>query len=129
MVFLRPILLLAAASTAAALSDVGPSSSSASAPACTATSSSGSGAFFDLRPDTAVRSSRPGDKPHKGNVVKDYHARGYDYGNNFTMNICGSVVDPVADVVGIDRNLWANVSAYYISRGKIYSIGFVRLGP
>ncbi|KAJ6446774.1 mannose-6-phosphate receptor, binding protein [Purpureocillium lavendulum] len=93
------------------------------APACTATSSSGSGAFFDLRPDTAVHPDKG--KSHKNVVTKDYHSKGYDYGKNFTLNICGPVVDPVMDVVGLPKNQWANVSAYYMSHGNIYSIGSV----
>ncbi|RCI15351.1 hypothetical protein L249_6541 [Ophiocordyceps polyrhachis-furcata BCC 54312] len=83
------------------------------APACTATSSTGSGAFFDLRPDLAGST----------NKAKDYHAKGYDYGSNFTLNICGSLVEPVSDVVGIDKKLWANVSAYYMAHDSVYSIG------
>jgi len=93
------------------------------APACTATSSSGSGAFFDLRPDMAVHPDKS--KSHKGSVTKDYHAKGYDYGKNFTLNICGPVVDPVTDVIGLKKEQWANVSAYYMSYGNIYSIGSV----
>ncbi|GJN69232.1 hypothetical protein PCL_02310 [Purpureocillium lilacinum] len=91
------------------------------APACTATSSSGSGAFFDLRPDMAVHPDKS--KSHKSSVTKDYHAKGYDYGKNFTLNICGPVVDPVTDVIGLKKEQWANVSAYYMSYGNIYSIG------
>lgn len=116
-------LLLASASAAHIYDDEVPSST-APAPACTASSSSGSGAFFDLRPDTAVASEDG--KSHRGVMAKDYRARGWDYGKNFTMNICGAVVDPILDVVGVNQDLWANVSAYYESHGKIYSIGFVR---
>lgn len=90
-------------------------------PACTATSHT-SGAFFDLRPDIAA-------KPEEGKSAKgsttDYHARGYDYGRNFTLNICSPVVDPVQDVVGVGQDQWKNVSAYYTYKGEIYSIGFV----
>ncbi|KEY66564.1 hypothetical protein S7711_09410 [Stachybotrys chartarum IBT 7711] len=113
-------LLLASASAAHIYDDEVPSST-APAPACTASSSSGSGAFFDLRPDTAVASEDG--KSHRGVMAKDYRARGWDYGKNFTMNICGAVVDPILDVVGVNQDLWANVSAYYESHGKIYSIG------
>ncbi|OAQ61203.1 mannose-6-phosphate receptor, binding protein [Pochonia chlamydosporia 170] len=95
-------------------------SSTTHVPACTATASSGTGGFFDLRPDTA----HPADKgKHKTGITKDYHSRGYDYGKNFTMNICGAVVDPVTDVMGVSKSQWANVSAYYMSHGSIYSIG------
>ncbi|KJZ74946.1 hypothetical protein HIM_05677 [Hirsutella minnesotensis 3608] len=119
MRFLSGAAVVAAAALAGA-ADNAPSSTTA-APACTATSSTGSGAFFDLRPDMAARPEKG--QSHKAAVTKDYRAKGYDYGKNFTLNVCGAVVDPVTDVVGIDRNLWANVSAYYMSHGSIYSIG------
>lgn len=90
-------------------------------PECTATSSTGSGAFFDLRPDIAT--SADSEKAKKKGLHKDYHAKGYDYGKNFTINICNSVVDPVTNVQGIKEAQWANVSAYYMSHGNIYSIG------
>lgn len=92
-------------------------------PACTATSSTGSGAFFDLRPDAAVVPEKG--KSSRYGVTKDYHAKGHDYGKNFTLNICGSVVEEVLDVVGVDEARWANVSAYYMEDGKVYSIGLV----
>lgn len=92
-------------------------------PACTATSASGSGAFFDLRPDTAVGSDASG--ASSGSPTKDYHARGWDYGKNFTLNICGSVVEPVTEVVGVSASAWANVSAFYTDHDQIYSIGYV----
>lgn len=98
--------------------------STAPAPACTASSATGSGAFYDLRPDIAI--AVEDGKSHRGVVTKDYHSRGYDYGKNFTINICGSVIEPVGDVVGVAESLWANTSAYYTSEGKTYSIGFVR---
>lgn len=93
-------------------------------PACTATSSTGSGAYFDLRPDIAWPEDTEG-KAHKSNLHKSYHARGYDYGKNFTLNICNSVVEPVYDVVGVSESKWANVSAYYTSDDNTYSIGYV----
>ncbi|PNP54058.1 hypothetical protein THARTR1_05265 [Trichoderma harzianum] len=80
-------------------------------PACTATSST-TGGFFDLRPDTAVLPPDNG-KTHKSGIYKDYHARGWDYGKNFTLNICGAV--------------WANVSAYYTTHNSVYSIGSLSL--
>lgn len=92
------------------------------APECTATSSTSNGVFFDLRPDRA-RKSDNAKTPAKAGVNKDYHARGYDYGKNFTLNICGAVVDPVDDVVGVGKTSWANVSAYYEYKNKVYSIG------
>jgi cation-dependent mannose-6-phosphate receptor len=99
-------------------------SSTVPVPACTATSSTGTGAFFDLRPDMAVE-VEDGKTAHRGQVVKDYFARGHDYGSNFTLNVCGSVVKPVLDVVGINNTMAANVSAYYTNaHGKTFSLGY-----
>ncbi|KAG6060830.1 hypothetical protein E4U32_003228 [Claviceps aff. humidiphila group G2b] len=97
------------------------SSSTTHVPACTATASSGTGGFFDLRP--AVVHPQQQGKQHKTVVAKDYRSRGYDYGKNFTLNICASVVDPVTDVMGVSKSSWGNVSAYYMAHGNIYSIG------
>ncbi len=87
---------------------------------CVATSTSG--AFYDLRPDTAI--IVPADaKAPKGIPTVDYIARGWDYGSNFTLNICDAVVKPVEDVVGVEKGMWKNVSAYYESKGNVYSLG------
>lgn len=110
-------------SVAAAVSAAENPSSTTHVPACTATSATGSGAFYDLRPDTAVVPEHG--KTHRYEPTKDYHARGWDYGRNFTLNICGSVIDGVKDVVGVSSDQWANVSAYYTSHGGVYSIGLV----
>ena len=90
--------------------------------ACTAKSTNG--AFFNLQPDIAVKPEE-GAKPHKSIPSEDYHARGYDYGYNFTLNICAPVVAPPKEVVGLDDDLLRNVSAYYESKGKVYSLGSV----
>lgn len=58
---------------------------------------------------------------------KSWHARGYDYNSNFTMNFCGPVVEEIKDVVGVDEKLWQNVSAYYTVNGKVFSIGYVAM--
>ncbi|KAK7408397.1 Cation-independent mannose-6-phosphate receptor CI-MPR [Neonectria punicea] len=97
-----------------------PPSTTTHVPACTATSSTGSGAFFDLRPDMAAIQV---EGTYKYGPFKDYTSKGYDYGKNFTMNICGAVVDPVSDVIGVTPPLWQNVSAYYTTKGQVYSIG------
>lgn len=76
-----------------------------------------------MRP--AVAHAQREGKQQKTGVVKDYRSRGYDYGRNFTLNICEAVVDPVTDVVGVPKSSWRNVSAYYMAHGDIYSIGFV----
>lgn len=109
---------------AAAASSKLPSTTTTQPPACTATSHTGTGGFFDLRADRAVA---PGENS-KWSVTKDYFSKGYDYGKNFTLNICGSVVDSVTNVVGVDAPSWQNVSAYYISHGEVFSIGLVLLG-
>jgi cation-dependent mannose-6-phosphate receptor len=106
-----PLLLgpaLAAASSETPTSDP--------VPDCTASASAG---FFDLRPDIAT--AQGGGKD--GGPTDDYRANGIDYGYNFTMNICGAVVQPVEDVVGVDDGLWGDVSAHYTSGGDVYSIG------
>jgi len=87
---------------------------------CVATATSG--AFFDLRPDTAVAVVE-GEKHVKGVPTEDYVARGWDYGSNFTLNVCNAVVKKVTDVVGVEKSLWRNVSAYYETKGKVYSLG------
>lgn len=114
------------AAAASAIQD--PASTVIHVPECTATSSSGSGAFFDLRPDRAYPADADSDT-HRYAPTKDYFAKGYDYGKNFTLNICGAVVDSVSDVVDVQDSLWANVSAYYTYQNKIYSIGLVRCIP
>ncbi|KAK3942339.1 mannose-6-phosphate receptor binding domain-containing protein [Diplogelasinospora grovesii] len=119
------LALLAAAGTTVRAAEAGDKTSTtatAAATPCVATSTSG--AFYDLRPDVALPVPSDGSKKlHKGIPTEDYVARGWDYGSNFTLNICNSVVKPVDDVVGIDRKLWANVSAYYDHKGKVYSLG------
>jgi cation-dependent mannose-6-phosphate receptor len=106
-------------------------------PVCTAISSTGSGAFFDLRPDIAVapldsksspnfrgQQQQPPPPPSGSQPTTDYRARGWDYGMNFTLNICGAVTEPIRDVVGVDEKLWQNVSAYYTTPdGDKISIG------
>ncbi|OPB39057.1 hypothetical protein A0O28_0047620 [Trichoderma guizhouense] len=117
------LLLATAAGAVNAAADT--PSATAPPPACTATSST-TGGFFDLRPDTAVLPPDNG-KTYKSGIYKDYHARGWDYGKNFTLNICGAVVDPVGDVVGLKESQWANVSAYYTTHNSVYSIGSLSL--
>ncbi|KAG7139450.1 putative mannose 6-phosphate receptor-like protein like [Verticillium longisporum] len=81
-----------------------------------------SGAFFDLRPDIAAIPEE-GKTAKSGSATSDYHARGYDYGRNFTLNICAPVADPIEDVVGLGKDEWKNVSAYYTYKDEVYSIG------
>ncbi|KAG4440206.1 hypothetical protein IFR05_004285 [Cadophora sp. M221] len=90
---------------------------------CTVSSTTGN--FYDLR-SLSIALPTDDKKPVKGEKVDDWHARGYDYHKseaNFTLNICAPVVGKVEDVVGVDRSLWKNVSAYYELDSKKYSIG------
>ncbi|KAK5230809.1 Cation-independent mannose-6-phosphate receptor CI-MPR [Exophiala xenobiotica] len=86
---------------------------------CTIHSTS-TGSFFDLRP---LQLALDGTK-YQTATNESFHARGFDYPANFTMNFCGPVVEPLDDVEGIPSSRVANVSAYYKNqRGDIYSIG------
>ncbi|KAK1775193.1 mannose-6-phosphate receptor binding domain-containing protein [Copromyces sp. CBS 386.78] len=87
---------------------------------CVATSTNG--AFYDLRPDTAVIPEKDV-KLARGTHTKDYLARGYDYGYNITLNICAPVVKGVEDVVGLTSERWGKVGAWYEKGGKVYSLG------
>lgn len=88
--------------------------------ACTIHSSL-SGSFYDVRPLTLKESG------HKTAAAtnESYHARGYDYGANFTINICGPVVEELDDVYGVSSRAWANVSAFYKDPrdDTVYSLG------
>ncbi|KAI0428045.1 mannose-6-phosphate receptor binding domain-containing protein [Xylaria sp. FL1042] len=118
--------LLALTSTAAAASDA---QATTTTTACTASSTSG--AFFDLRPDAAIKPKPDGSRPShsRGAPLTDYKARGFDYGSNFTLNICNAVVEPIEDVDGIEEGKWQNISAYYVSQGNYYSLGFQSASP
>lgn len=63
-------------------------------------------------------------KAHKDDRIESWHARGYDYDTNFTMNFCAPVIEKMEDVVGIEEELWKNVSAFYTVGKKTYSIGY-----
>lgn len=83
-----------------------------------------SGHFFDLNP-ISVRLPDSKDKKKADESLESWHAKGYDYGTNFTLNFCAPVVEELDDVEGLDRNLWRNVSAYYRDGRRTYSIGWV----
>ncbi|KAI5294459.1 Cation-independent mannose-6-phosphate receptor [Ascosphaera acerosa] len=100
------------------------------------------GAYFDLNkiaihappPKDGSSESGNGDskpKPVIGGEVRSesWRARGYDYGANFTMNICAPVVEELGDVVGVQEGLRKNVSAFYTKDDKVYSIGQVNNEP
>lgn len=87
--------------------------------------SSASGNFYDLNPIAVMHH----DADHKAGKDEDvpvsYKARGHDYAANFTLNFCAPVVEALDGVVGVEVAYWKNVSAYYESGGKVYSIGSV----
>lgn len=86
---------------------------------CTIHSSS-TGSFFDLRP---LQLTLDGTK-YQTASNESYHARGYDYPSNFSINFCGSVVESLDEVEGLSTSKVANVSAFYKDhRGDVFSIG------
>jgi len=118
---LLALVALAAPSVSARRAD--PDKTTTTLP-CTATSSSG--AFYDLRADMAIQTKEDGSKPkhNLGGPTVDYHPRGWDYGANFTLNICAPVVEPFDNVKDIEEGQWQNISAYYQLKGEVYSLGF-----
>jgi cation-dependent mannose-6-phosphate receptor len=87
---------------------------------CTIASATGS--FFDLRA-LSILPLEEGKKPGKNDKVDSWHAKGYDYNANFTLNVCAPVMEPLEDVVGVDKTLWSNISAFYEHGDKTYSLG------
>lgn len=91
-----------------------------------------SGSYFDLTrleifpPDDPKKSISSAPSQH----TESWHARGYDYGANFTLNFCGPVIEDLEDVEGVDKKYWRNVSAYYTTeKGKTFSIGQANSEP
>jgi cation-dependent mannose-6-phosphate receptor len=77
--------------------------------------------FFDLNP---IHRKPPEEgKKKKEGEEGSWHARGYDYGANFTINFCGPVVEDLDKVVDLDKERWQNVSAFYEMGNKQYAIG------
>ena len=70
-----------------------------------------------------MRPLKDGKKAHKSDRIESWHAKGYDYGANFTLNFCEPVIEDLEDVIGINKEQAKNVSAYYTMGGKTYSIG------
>lgn len=87
---------------------------------CTVSSSAGS--FYDLR-SLNISLPQEGKKAAKNSRNESWHARGWDYGTNFTLNVCAPVVEEVDSFVGIERDQYQNVSAYYESKGRMFSLG------
>lgn len=82
------------------------------------------GKSYDLNTIT-VQPLKDHKKAHKDDRGESWHARGYDYETNFTMNFCAPVIENLEDVVGVKEDLWKNVSAFYTHDKKTYSIGYV----
>lgn len=115
VLLLTSILGLSTASDDSHLSDEAP---------CVAHSPT-SGLYYDLNAiSLAPPKLKDGKKVYQDDRDESWHAKGYDYPANFTINICAPVIEDVQDVVGVDASRWQNVSAYYEQEGKIYSIGY-----
>ena len=67
------------------------------------------GGFYDVRPLLL----KEGGTKSQAATNESYHSRGYDYGANFTINICGPVVEDLKDVEGISKSHYGNISAFY----------------
>ena len=65
------------------------------------------GSFYDLRPLQIL--------PSIGKDARNdsWHAKGYDYGANFTLNFCGPVIEKLQDVNDVSEYSWRNVSAFW----------------
>ncbi|KAJ9641619.1 Cation-independent mannose-6-phosphate receptor CI-MPR [Knufia peltigerae] len=110
------LLLLSSIPAALASTEVKPKPSPKP---CTIHSTS-TGSFFDLRP---LQLTLDGTK-YQTATNESFHARGYDYPANFTLNFCGPVVEPLDYVEGISESRVVNVSAFYkTQKGHVYSIG------
>jgi cation-dependent mannose-6-phosphate receptor len=84
------------------------------------------GSYFDLNTiSLSPPTMKDGKKVHKDDREESWHAKGYDYGANFTINFCAPVIEEVKEVVGVENSAWQNVSAFYKMDGKVYSIGCV----
>ncbi|KPI35202.1 putative mannose 6-phosphate receptor-like protein [Cyphellophora attinorum] len=80
------------------------------------------GSFIDMRPLALSRDGAGSSSQSSTN--ESYHAKGYDYPYNFTLNFCDSVVEKLEDVNGVKERNWRNVSAFYKdSHDNIISIG------
>ena len=84
------------------------------------------GAFFDLSPLHIVRPHDPDASTARYVRERSWNATGWDIGYNFTLNFCGSVVedlDALGGVEGVDRAAWGDVAAYYVQDANVYSLG------
>jgi cation-dependent mannose-6-phosphate receptor len=110
------------AALALAIAHSVPSAAKESAPRPCTVKSDLTGSFFDLSPITVPRPDS-GKKVPKGANDESWHANGFDYGSNFTLNFCAPVVEKLDEVVGVYKDDWEDVAAYYEDHGYTYSIG------
>jgi cation-dependent mannose-6-phosphate receptor len=79
--------------------------------------------YFDLNPIHRKLPAKDDKRRKEDDVVESWHARGWDYGANFTINFCGPVVEDLNNVQDLNEDLWRNVSAYYEIGDKQYALG------
>ncbi|KAK4899683.1 Cation-independent mannose-6-phosphate receptor CI-MPR [Elasticomyces elasticus] len=80
-------------------------------------------AFFDLNP---LHIPLPSLSTSKHPRNHSWNTTGYDAGYNFTLNFCGGVIEDLeakGGVVGVEKESWRNVSAFYEEGGKVWSMG------
>ncbi|KAF1832003.1 mannose 6-phosphate receptor domain-containing protein [Decorospora gaudefroyi] len=115
------LLLVATAQHALAASDI-------ALKPCTVISPT-SERFFDLNPMRRLPPSESDSKKKKEGEEGSWHAKGYDYNANFTINFCGPVVEELDEVQELDEKLWRNVSAFYERGSKQWAIGLENSEP
>lgn len=114
------LLLSSILGLSSATSDSGPDDQTP----CVARSST-SGLYYDLNAlSLAPPKLKDGKQVYQSDRNESWHAKGYDYPANFTINICAPVIEDVQEVVGVESSRWQNVSAYYEQEGRIYSLGY-----
>lgn len=80
------------------------------------------GSFFDLSAVTILPPENP-EEVEPEDWPQSWHARGYDYPSNFSINICHGVVEKIDQFADIDPELTKNVSAFYTYDGVSYALG------
>lgn len=77
----------------------------------------------------SVLKPEDGKKNPNTDKKESWHARGWDYGSNFTLNICAPVVEDLEDVSGLLAKEYRNVSAFYKKGSKTFSLGSLSTEP
>lgn len=83
---------------------------------------SNNGYYYDLN-TIAVQPLVDHKKAHKDDREESWHARGWDYSMNFTINFCAPVIETLEEVEGLSSEAAKNVSAFYKEGDKTFSIG------